>query len=145
MSAFRATQTGWTNLSEAADSARYRALGNSVAILCGAFVLRGVVYFLRNCCTIERIITLPGQEYKDFRAHPTTPRTFIAENTDCMYEDSTDTHHCLLVLGDASSNGIAVEIIRRSYDRYMVLIPGAREFVHARLNTFANLILTEYC
>ena len=110
-----------------------------------AFLERWPIDFTKQAqrCTIERIVTLPDREYKDFRAHPTTPRTFVAENTDCMYEDSTGTHHCLLVLGDASSDGIAVEIVRRSYYRYMVLIPGARELVHSHLNTFANLLLQE--
>ena len=34
---------GWTALPGAADSARYKALGNSVAIPCVAYVLRGIV------------------------------------------------------------------------------------------------------
>lgn len=37
---------GWTDLPGASDSARYKALGNSVAIPCVDFVLRGVAYFL---------------------------------------------------------------------------------------------------
>lgn len=38
---------GWTALPGASDSARYKALGNSVAIPCVDFVLRGIAYFLR--------------------------------------------------------------------------------------------------
>lgn len=34
---------GWTNLSGASDSARYRALGNSVAIPCVEYIMRGIV------------------------------------------------------------------------------------------------------
>ena len=34
---------GWTALPGAADSARYKALGNSVAIPCVAYVLHGIV------------------------------------------------------------------------------------------------------
>lgn len=37
----------WTDIPGASDSARYRALGNSVAIPCVEFVMRGVAYFLR--------------------------------------------------------------------------------------------------
>ena len=33
---------GWTNIPSASDSARYKALGNSVAIPCVEFVMRGV-------------------------------------------------------------------------------------------------------
>ena len=38
----------WTDLPSASDSARYKALGNSVAIPCVDFVLRGIAYFLRR-------------------------------------------------------------------------------------------------
>lgn len=39
---------GWTDLEGASDSARYKALGNSVAIPCVDFVLRGIAYFLNQ-------------------------------------------------------------------------------------------------
>ncbi|MPM31379.1 hypothetical protein SDC9_77934 [bioreactor metagenome] len=38
----------WTDIPNASDSARYKALGNSVAIPCVEFVLRGIAYFLRK-------------------------------------------------------------------------------------------------
>lgn len=38
----------WTDMEKASDSARYKALGNSVAIPCVEFVLRGIAYFLRK-------------------------------------------------------------------------------------------------
>lgn len=38
---------GWTDIPGASDSVRYKALGNSVAIPCVDFVLRGIAYFLR--------------------------------------------------------------------------------------------------
>jgi len=37
---------GWTDIPSASDSARYKALGNSVAIPCVDYVLRGIAYFL---------------------------------------------------------------------------------------------------
>ena len=39
---------GWTDIPKAADAARYKALGNSVAIPCVEYLLRGVAYFLRG-------------------------------------------------------------------------------------------------
>lgn len=39
---------GWTNIEKASDSARYKALGNSVAIPCVDFIMRGIAYFLRK-------------------------------------------------------------------------------------------------
>lgn len=38
----------WTDIPNASDSARYKALGNSVAIPCVEFVLRGIAYFLQE-------------------------------------------------------------------------------------------------
>lgn len=37
----------WTLINGASDSARYKALGNSVAVPCVEFVMRGIAYFLR--------------------------------------------------------------------------------------------------
>jgi hypothetical protein len=39
---------GWTDILKAADSPRYKALGNSVAVPCVDFILRGIAYFLRK-------------------------------------------------------------------------------------------------
>ncbi len=39
---------GWTNIKGASDSPRYKALGNSVAIPCVDFVMRGIAYFLEK-------------------------------------------------------------------------------------------------
>ena len=38
---------GWTEIPGASDSTRYKALGNSVAIPCVTFVLRGIAAVLR--------------------------------------------------------------------------------------------------
>ena len=39
---------GWTDIPGASDSARYKTLGNSVAIPCVTFVLRGIAAVLRE-------------------------------------------------------------------------------------------------
>jgi len=39
---------GWTDIPGASDSARYKALGNSVAVPCVDFLLRGIAYFLQK-------------------------------------------------------------------------------------------------
>ena len=38
---------GWTNIPSASDSARYKALGNSVAIPCVEFVMKGIATVLK--------------------------------------------------------------------------------------------------
>ena len=45
---------GWTDIDGGSDSARYKALGNSVAIPCVVFVLRGIAYFLRKSYEQEK-------------------------------------------------------------------------------------------
>jgi len=39
---------GWTDLPGSPDSARYKALGNSVAIPCVSYILHGIALALRN-------------------------------------------------------------------------------------------------
>ncbi|MBU5439749.1 DNA cytosine methyltransferase [Tissierella sp. MSJ-40] len=38
----------WTKIDKPSDSGRYKALGNSVAIPCVDFIMRGIAYFLRK-------------------------------------------------------------------------------------------------
>ncbi|WP_333657171.1 DNA cytosine methyltransferase [Tissierella praeacuta] len=39
---------GWTKIEKSSDSARYKALGNSVAIPCVNFIMQGIAYFMRK-------------------------------------------------------------------------------------------------
>jgi len=39
---------GWTKIEKSSDSARYKALGNSVAIPCVDFIMQGIACFLRK-------------------------------------------------------------------------------------------------
>ncbi len=39
---------GWTDIPDASDTARYKALGNSVAIPCVDFVMRGIAAAIRS-------------------------------------------------------------------------------------------------
>ncbi len=41
-------EPNWTNIEGASDSPRYKALGNSVAIPCVNYVMRGIAYFLNK-------------------------------------------------------------------------------------------------
>lgn len=94
-------------------------------------------------CVIEKIVELPENEYKHFKAAPLRDMSFIAENTDLMYRDENGIHHCLLALGEGSSDGILIESEGYNYARYSSFIPGARELVAARLNNLADQIIKE--
>lgn len=50
---------GWTNTPKAADSPRYKALGNSVAIPCVDFVMRGIAFFLKQQKEESNGISIP--------------------------------------------------------------------------------------
>ncbi len=39
---------GWTKIKKSSDSGRYKALGNSVAIPCVDYIMRGIAYFMRE-------------------------------------------------------------------------------------------------
>ena len=45
---------GWTKIKKSSDSARYKALGNSVAIPCVDYIMRGIVYFMKKFNGEER-------------------------------------------------------------------------------------------
>jgi len=94
-------------------------------------------------CVIEKIVELPEAEYKYFKSAPLRDMPFIAENTDLMRRDENGVFRCLLVLGEGTSDGILIESEGYNYARYSSFMPGAREFVTARLNQLADQIIRE--
>lgn len=94
-------------------------------------------------CVIEKIVELPEAEYKYFKSAPIRDMSFIAENTNRMYRDENGVFHCLLVMGEGSSDGVLIEAEGYNYARYSSFMPGAREFVTARLNQLADQIIKE--
>lgn len=94
-------------------------------------------------CVIEKIVELPENEYKYFKTAPLRDMPFITENTDLMYRDPNGIYHCLLVLGEGCSDGVLIEAEGYNYARYSSFMPGAHEFVTARLNQLADQIIKE--
>jgi len=45
---------GWTKINKSSDNARYKALGNSVAIPCVDYIMRWIAYFMRKFNEEER-------------------------------------------------------------------------------------------
>ncbi|MPM42029.1 hypothetical protein SDC9_88691 [bioreactor metagenome] len=94
-------------------------------------------------CVIKKIVELPEAEYRSFKTRPLRDASFIAENTGLMHRDPNGVFHCLLVLGEGSSDGVLIESEGYHYARYASFMPGAREFVTARLNNLADQIIRE--
>lgn len=94
-------------------------------------------------CVIENIVELPATEYARFRSNLIRDADFIAENKNRMYQDGNGIQHCLLVLGENSTEGVLVQSEGYDYARYASLLPGARDFVTARLNELADQLVRE--
>lgn len=104
---------------------------------------RKATYYPVWDCIIDKIVELPEAEYKYFKSVPLRDISFIAENTEVMRKDENGMAHCLLVLGEGCSDGVLIEAEGYSYARYSSFMPGAREFVSARLNQLADQIIRE--
>lgn len=94
-------------------------------------------------CVIEKIVELPEAEYRFFKTRPLRDASFIAENTGLMHRDPNGVFHCLLVLGKDCSDGVLIESEGYHYARYASFMPGAREFVTARLDQLAGQLIRE--
>ena len=94
-------------------------------------------------CVIDTIVELPDVEYKSFRSNLIRDIGFISENIDRMHVDKDGIYHCLLVLGEKQLDGVLVESEGYDYARYASFLPGARDFVTARLNELADQIIKE--
>lgn len=94
-------------------------------------------------CVIEHIIELPEAEYNHFRSNLLQYADFIAKNKEWMYLDENRTRHCLLVLGNNQPEGVLVASDGYDYARYASLLPGARDFVNARLSELADKIIRD--
>lgn len=99
--------------------------------------------FPASDCVIEKLVELPKEEYLYFRNHLIQDADFIADSKDSMYVDKNSVQHCLLVLGQNSTEGILVQSEGYDYARYASLLPGARDFVKARLSELADHIIKE--
>lgn len=94
-------------------------------------------------CVIENIVELTATDYARFRSNLIQDADFIAENKNRMYQDENGIQHCLLVLGENSTEGVLVQSEGYDYARYASLLPGARDFVSARLNELADQLVRE--
>lgn len=106
------------------------------------FTRKAEDYPVRDC-VIEKIVELPEAEYKYFKTAPLRDMPFISENIDLMHRDKNGVFHCLLVLGEESSDGVLIEAEGYNYARYSSFMPGAREFLTARLTQLAEQLVQE--
>ena len=75
-------------------------------------------------CVIEKTVELSEKEYNHFYHNLLEDYSFIAENSDCMYQDNNGVRHCMLVFGKGIPDGILVEAEGYGYARYSAFLPG---------------------
>jgi len=94
-------------------------------------------------CVIDKIVELTEEKYQNFQRYMLRDTGFIMENRHLMYEDENNVHHCLLVLGQNGTEGVLIQCEGYDYAKYACLLPGARDFVGARLNELADHMIKE--
>lgn len=94
-------------------------------------------------CVIEKIVELPEAEYRKFKNNLMEDYDFISESANDMIMDRNGLNHCILTLGEDCSDGVLVVAEGYSYARYTSLIPGAHEYITARMNQLADQIIRE--
>lgn len=75
---------------------------------------------------VEKVITLPSEQYAYFTQHLMKEHDFIKENVDLMYEKD-GVWHCLLVAGEGMDEGVLVESEGSAYARYSALCRSHRK------------------
>ena len=81
---------------------------------------------------VEKVITLPSEQYAYFTQHLMKEHDFIKENVDLMYEKD-GVWHCLLVAGEGMNEGVLVESEGSAYARYSAFVPFAQEIIRQYL------------
>ena len=77
---------------------------------------------------VEKVITLPAEEYAAFTQNLLRNYDFIREHADLMREKD-GVWHCLLVTGEGMEEGILVESEGSAYARYSAFVPCVEEII----------------
>lgn len=77
---------------------------------------------------VEKVITLPSEQYAYFTQHLMKEHDFIKENVDLMHEKD-GVGHCLLVTGEDMDEGVLVESEGSAYARYSAFVPSAQGII----------------
>ncbi len=98
--------------------------------------------FQMDDCQIEKVVELTAAEFSALVLSPLRDQPFIAENKGCMFSKD-GVLHCLLALGQDSSDGVLIESEGYSYPRYSAYVPGMRDIVNAEMDRAAEFIVRQ--
>ena len=81
-----------------------------------------------EACSVDKVIELPAQRFKQFSRALLTDYDFIAENKNAIRHDE-DARHCLLILDADGTDGFLVDPQGYNYARYSAFVPNARSLL----------------
>ena len=81
-----------------------------------------------EACSVDKVIELPAQRFKQFSRALLADYDFIAENKNAIRHDG-DTRHCLLILDAEGTDGFLIDPQGYNYARYSAFIPNARSLL----------------
>ena len=81
-----------------------------------------------EACSVDKVIELPAQRFKQFSRALLADYDFIAENKNAIRHDG-DARHCLLILDAEGTDGFLVDPQGYNYARYSAFIPNARSLL----------------
>ena len=81
-----------------------------------------------EACSVDKVIELPAQRFKQFSRALLADYDFITENKNAVRHDD-DARHCLLVLDVEGKDGFLVDPQGYNYARYSAFVPNARSLL----------------
>ena len=81
-----------------------------------------------EACSVDKVIELPAQRFKQFSCALLADYDFIAENKNAIRHDE-DARHCLLILDADGTDGFLVDPQGYNYARYSAFVPNARSLL----------------
>ena len=87
-----------------------------------------------EACSVDKVIELPAQRFKQFSRALLADYDFIAENKNAIRHDE-DARHCLLILDADGTDGFLVDPQGYNYARYSAFVPNARSLLTQDMET----------
>lgn len=81
-----------------------------------------------EACSVDKVIELPAQRFKQFSRALLADYDFIAENKNAIRHDD-DARHCLLILDAEGTDGFLIDPQGYNYARYSAFVPNARSLL----------------
>jgi len=81
-----------------------------------------------EACSVDKVIELPAQRFKQFSRALLADYDFIAEIKNAIRHDE-DARHCLLILDADGTDGFLVDPQGYNYARYSAFVPNARSLL----------------